>query len=140
MASRSSGNGDVAKMWSLHYRLITTVIAGVSPAIAELGLEIKELLMMSELDANPHPAALSNACLMPKPTVTMYVKRLEAAGYVKREIDSTDLRRHLLSLTTEGRKVMTRGMSFLAEAFGERLERLDAGEQQALRKLLEKLV
>jgi DNA-binding MarR family transcriptional regulator len=38
---------------------------------------------------------------MPKPSVTVYVKRLVAAGLVKREIDHSDLRRHKLSLTAE---------------------------------------
>ncbi len=46
---------------------------------------------------------------MPKPTVTVYVKRLEAAGFLRREIDAADLRRHRLILTPEGRKAMTRG-------------------------------
>lgn len=131
---------DFTKMWSLHYRLISSVIAGVAPAIADLGVEVKELFMLAEVDEHPYPAELSGACLMPKPTVTMYVKRLEAAGLLKREIDSADLRRHRLTLTAEGRKVTTRGMSMLAAAFGQRLERLNLTEQQALHLLLEKLV
>ena len=140
MASKSVGNADSAKMWSFHYRLISSVIGGVAPAIADLGLEVKELFMLAEIDDHPHPAELAGACLMPKPTVTLYVKRLEAAGYLRREIDSADLRRHRLTLTADGRKVMTRGMSMLAMAFGERLDRLNAAEQQALHRLLEKLV
>lgn len=131
---------DFGKMWSLHHRLISSVIESVAPAIAALGLEVKELFMLAEVDDHPHPAELSGACLMPKPTVTMYVKRLEAAGFLKREIDSADLRRHRLTLTADGRKVMTRGMSMLAEAFGLRLSRLNLTEQQELRVLLEKLV
>jgi DNA-binding MarR family transcriptional regulator len=53
---------------------------------------------------------------MPKPTVTMYVKRLDAAGYLKREIDNTDLRRHLLTLIDDGREVTAHSMSMIAEA------------------------
>lgn len=140
MASRSVGNANFAKMWSLHYRLISSVIGGVAPTLADLGLEVKELFMLAEVDEHPHPAELAGACLMPKPTVTLYVKRLEAAGYLKRELDSADLRRHRLTLTTDGRKVMTRGMAMLAMAFGERLDRLNAAEQQELHRLLEKLV
>jgi DNA-binding MarR family transcriptional regulator len=140
MASKSVGNADSAKMWSFHYRLISSVIAGVAPAIADLGLEVKELFMLAEIDDHPHPAELAGACLMPKPTVTLYVKRLEAAGYLKREIDSTDLRRHRLTLTTDGRKVMARGMLMLTEAFGQRVGRLNTSEQEALHALLEKLV
>jgi DNA-binding MarR family transcriptional regulator len=131
---------NVAKMWTLHYRLISSVIASVAPAIANLDLEVKELFMLAAVDDHPHPAALSEACRMPKPTVTMYVKRLEAAGFLKREIDSTDLRRHRLTLTADGRKATTRGMAMIAEAFGQRLARLGAAQQQELQRLLEKLV
>ena len=131
---------NYTKMWFLHYRLISSVIASVAPAIADLGLEVKELFMLAEVDEHPHPAGLSEACLMPKPTVTMYFKRLEAAGFLKREIDGTDLRRHRLTLTPDGRKVMTRGMSMLAEAFGKRLAGLGVAQQQELHGLLEMLV
>ena len=131
---------NYTKMWFLHYRLISSVIASVAPAIADLGLEVKELFMLAEVDEHPHPAKLSEACLMPKPTVTMYVKRLEAAGFLKREIDGTDLRRHRLTLTASGRKVMSRGMSLLAGAFGQRLAGLGVAQQRELHNLLEKLV
>jgi DNA-binding MarR family transcriptional regulator len=140
MSSLTRGKTDVAKMWMLHYRLMSSVIASVVPAIVDLGLEVKELFLLAEVDDHPHPAELSIACLMPKPTVTMYIKRLEAAGFINREIDNTDLRRHRLTLTAAGRKVTTGGMSMLAEAFGERLGRLGAANQLELQRLLEKLV
>jgi DNA-binding MarR family transcriptional regulator len=69
---------------------------------------------------------------MPKPTVTIYVKRLEAPGYLKREIDNTDLRRHRLTLTDDGRNATAHSMSMIAEAFGKRLFRLGAAQQQDL--------
>jgi len=76
----------------------------------------------------------------PRPcSLPRYVKRLEAAELVKREIDSADLGRHKLSLTPEGRKVMTGGLALLAEAFGQRLARLIATQQAELKSLLEKL-
>ncbi len=131
---------DVTKVWGLSYRLVASVIADVAPAVNALGVEVKELLLLAELDAHPHPAALAEAMLMPKPTVTVYVKRLEAAGLVKREIDTTDLRRHKLSLTPDGRKVVTRGLVLLAESFGQRMDRLTAAQQAELKALLDKLV
>ena len=130
---------DITKVWALNYRLVTSVIGEVAPALRELGIEVKELFLLAELDAHPHPAALAEALLMPKPSVTVYVKRLEAAELVKREIDSADLRRHKLSLTPEGRKVMSGGLALLAEAFGQRLARLTATQQAELKSLLEKL-
>src|SRR3984885_8614693 len=111
---------DITKLWALNYRLVMAVIGEVAPALRELGIEVKELFLLGELDAHPHPAALAAALLLPKPSVTVYVKRLEAAELVKREIDNTDLRRHRLSLTPEGRKVMIRGLALLADAVGER--------------------
>ena len=130
---------DVGKIWSLNYRLMMSVITGVAPDVAELGLEVKELFLLAEVDAHPHPAELAGVLSMPKPTVTMYVKRLEAAGFLRREIDAADLRRHRLILTPEGRKTMTRGLALLSSAFGARLARLNSAQQLELATLLEKL-
>jgi DNA-binding MarR family transcriptional regulator len=130
---------DITKVWTLNYRLVASVIGEVAPALHKLGVEVKELFLLAELDTHPHPAALAEALLIPKPSVTVYVKRLEAAKLIKREIDTADLRRHKLSLTPEGRKVMTGGLALLAEAFGQRLGRLTATQQAELKSLLEKL-
>ena len=67
------------------------------------------------------------------------MKSLEAAGFVRREIDTTDLRRHRLLVTAAGRKVMTRGLALLSEAYGARLGRLSGAEQVELKRLLETL-
>jgi DNA-binding MarR family transcriptional regulator len=121
---------DVGKIWSLNYRLWMSVITSVAPDISELGLEIKELFVLAEVEVHPHPAELACVLSMPKPTVTIYVKRLEAAGF---------LRRHRLILTPEGRKTMARGLALLSKAFGARLARLSPAQQSELATLLEKL-
>jgi DNA-binding MarR family transcriptional regulator len=131
---------DVTKVWSLNYRLVMSVIVQVAPALRELGIEVKELFLLAELDAHPYPAELAEALLMPKPSVTVYAKQLEAAGFVKRQIDNADLRRHKLSLTPEGRKVLTRGLALLADTFGGRLGRLTAAQQAEFRAMIEKLI
>ena len=130
---------DVGKIWSLNYRLLMSVISSVAADIAELGLETKELFVLAEVDVHPHPAELAVVLSMPKPTVTMYVKRLEGAGFLRREIDGTDLRRHRLILTPGGRKTMARGLALLSKALGARLGRLNSAQQSALATLLEKL-
>jgi DNA-binding MarR family transcriptional regulator len=130
---------DVGRIWSLNFRLLMSVITSVAPDISELGLETKELFVLAEVDLHPHPAELAGVLSMPKPTVTIYVKRLEAAGFLRREIDSADLRRHRLILTPEGRKTMARGLALLAKAFGARLARLNSAQQSELATLLEKL-
>ncbi|NOK16309.1 winged helix-turn-helix transcriptional regulator [Corallococcus carmarthensis] len=130
---------DPAKIWSLNYNLLMSVISGVSPDIAELGLDTKELFVLAQVEEHPYPAELAATLSMPKPTVTVYVKRLEAAGFLRREIDAADLRRHRLQVTPSGRKVTARGLALLSDAFGARLGRLSAAEQAELRSLLEKL-
>jgi DNA-binding MarR family transcriptional regulator len=130
---------DPAKIWSLNYRLLMSVITSVAPGIAALGLETKELFVLAEVDAHPYPAELAVVLCMPKPTVTVTVKRLEAAAFVRREIDAADLRRHRLLVTPAGRKAMSRGLALLSDAFGSRLERLSATDRTALQGLLEKL-
>ena len=130
---------DVGKIWSLTYRFLMSVITSVAPDISELGLEVKELFLLAEVEVHPHPAELADVLSMPKPTVTMYVKRLEAAGFLRREIDGADLRRHRLILTPEGRKTMARGLALLSKAVGARLARLSSAQQAELATLLEKV-
>jgi DNA-binding MarR family transcriptional regulator len=129
----------VGKIWSLNYRLLMSVITAVAPDISKLGLETKELFVLAEVDARPHPAELAAVLCMPKPSVTVYVKRLEAAGFLRREIDGADLRRHRLMLTPEGRKTLARGLALLSKAFGARLARLNSAQQSQLATLLGKL-
>jgi DNA-binding MarR family transcriptional regulator len=130
---------DPAKIWSLNYRLLMSAITSVAPAIAALGLETKELFLLAEVDEHPYPVELADTLCMPKPTVTVNVKRLEAAGFLRREIDAADLRRHRLIVTSAGRKAMTRGLALLSGAFAARLGRLSAAKQAELKALLEEL-
>lgn len=130
---------DAAKLWSLNYQLLMSVIVSVAPAIAELGLESKELFVLAEVDEHPYPAELAAKLCMPKPSVTLNIKRLEAAGFLRREIDTKDLRRHRLAVTPAGRKALNQGLALLSKAFAARVARLSSAEQEQLRGLLEKL-
>jgi len=131
---------DAAKIWSLNYRVLLSVVASVENNNTALGLDSKELFLLAEIDEHPYPAELAVTMSMPKPTVTVYLKRLEAAGFVLREIDPTDLRRHRLQLTPAGRQATTDGLALLSDAFGKRLERLNRAQQKELKKLLEKIL
>jgi len=130
---------DPATLWSLNYRMTMSVLAGIAPELDALGLEVKELFVLAEIGERPYPADLADRLCMPRPTVTANLKRLEAAGLVRREIDPADLRRHRLHVTGPGRQVLAAGLAILAEAFGARLARLSDAEQASLRAMLEKL-
>jgi DNA-binding MarR family transcriptional regulator len=131
---------DAAKIWSLNYRVLLSVVSCVEADITALGLDSKELFLLAEIDEHPYPAELAATMSMPKATVTLYLKRLEAAGFVRREIDPADLRRHRLLLTPTGRQVTTDGLALLSDAFDERLKRLTIGQQKELKNLLEQIL
>src|SRR5882672_6524561 len=131
---------DAAKIWSLNYRLLVSVISSVETDITALGLDSKELFLLAEVDEHPYPAELAATMCMPKATVTVYLKRLEAAGFVRREIDPTDLRRHRLELTPAGRQATKDGLALLSDAYGKRLERLTRAQQKELKNLLEQIL
>jgi len=131
---------DAARIWSLNYRVLLSVISAAEADIAALGLESKELFLLAEVDEHPYPAELAVTLSMPKATVTLYLKRLEAAGFVRREIDPTDLRRHRLLLTAAGRQASQDGLALLSDAFSKRLERLSVAQQKELKSLLEQIL
>jgi MarR family transcriptional regulator, temperature-dependent positive regulator of motility len=130
---------DAAKIWSLNYRVLLSVVSSVEADITALGLDSKELFLLAEVDEHPYPAELAATLSMPKATVTVYLKRLEAAGFVCRQIDPADLRRHRLLLTPAGRQATTDGLALLSNAFSKRLGRLTAAQQKDLKNLLEKI-
>ena len=130
---------DAAKLWSLNYRLFGEILGEVAPQIATLGLEAKELFILAQIEEHPYPAALAEVLCMPKPTVTLYLKRLVSAELIRREIDSSDLRRHRLELTAAGRRLSVRGLALLSTAFAARLARLSAAEQTQFAALLTRL-
>ncbi len=131
---------DAAKIWSLNYRVLLSVISCAEANICALGLESKELFLLAEIDEHPYPAELAATLSMPKATVTLYLKRLEAAGFVTREIDPSDLRRHRLLLTGPGRQAAKNGLALLSDEFNKRLGRLSAAQQKDLKNLLEKIL
>jgi MarR family transcriptional regulator, temperature-dependent positive regulator of motility len=130
---------DAAKIWSLAYRVLLSVISCVKADITALGLDSKELFLLAEIAEHPYPAQLAATLSMPKATVTVYLKRLEAAGFVRREIDPSDLRRHRLLLTPAGRQATSDGLALLADAFNQRLGRLTIAQQKELKNLLEQI-
>jgi DNA-binding MarR family transcriptional regulator len=66
--------------------------------------------------------------------------RLEAKGWVRREADAVDRRRKLLWVTEEGSQAAQRMKRAVAKAQARILGPLDAGEQEQLVALLDRLV
>lgn len=130
---------DAARIFRLNLQLSTETLTAAAPEIEALGLEPKEFFVLDGLEERFYPAELARHLSMPKPTVTLHLKNLEAKGLIARAIDAQDLRRHRLELTTSGLQTVVQARAVLAKHYGQRLARLSRREQTAFAKLLEKL-
>ncbi|MDW9670804.1 MarR family transcriptional regulator [Sinorhizobium meliloti] len=130
---------DAARIFRLNLQLSTETLTAATPEIEALGLEAKEFFVLDGLEERPYPAELARHLSMPKPTVTLYLKNLQAKGLIVRAIDAQDLRRHRLELTALGLETLTRARASLASRYGERLARLSRRDQDEFVRLLEKL-
>src|SRR5258707_9450231 len=126
-------------LWTLNLKVMTSLMADVAPRIRALRLEMKEFLLLSKLDEHPNPADLARALVMPKPSVTFMVKRMEGLGYLRRELQPDDLRRFRLTLTPSGRSAMERAREIFDQEFGRRLSRLTQAQRVELMRMLERM-
>src|SRR5713226_8946981 len=124
-------------LWTLNLKVMTSLMADVAPRIRALRLEMKEFLLLSKLDEHPNPAELARALVTPKPSVTFMVKRMEASGYLRRELQRDDLRRFRLTLT--GRSAMESARAIFDQEFGRRLSRLTQAQRAELMRIFERL-
>ena len=126
-------------LWTLNFQVMTSLLADVAPRLRALRLEVKEFLLLSKLDEHPNPADLARALVTPKPSVTFMVKRMEALGYLRRELQPDDLRRFRLTLTPSGRSAMESAREIFDEEFGRRLSRLTQAQRVELMRIFERM-
>lgn len=131
---------DGAQLWTLNQRLLGVVMDACTEELAELGLETKEFFVLAEVEASPYPAEIATALLLPKASVTVYVRNLVAKGFIRREIDEADLRRHRLALTAEGTGARDRALAALAEEYDRRLARVTPQDRVELQRILKAML
>lgn len=129
-----------ARVWRLTFQFSAEILAEAATEMEALGLEPKEFFVLDGIEARPFPAELARHLSMPKPTVTAYVKSLEAKAFIHREIDAKDLRRHRLALTPAGLAALDRARKILAGRYASRLQRFNSRERAEFEVLLGKLV
>ncbi|MBN6040256.1 MarR family winged helix-turn-helix transcriptional regulator [Amycolatopsis sp. 195334CR] len=127
---------DAAQLWTLNHRLLTVVLDACSDELTALGLDPKEFFVLAEVEASPYPAELAAKLVIPKASVTVYVRNLVAKDFLRREIDDADLRRHRLALTTEGEAARDRALAALAKEFDRRLAKIALRDRAELRRIL----
>jgi DNA-binding MarR family transcriptional regulator len=131
---------DAAELWTLNHRLLTVVLDACTTELVALGLDPKEFFVLAEAPASPYPAELAATLVIPKATMTVYVRNLVAKGFMRREIDDADLRRHRLVLTEEGEAARTRALTALAAEFDRRLAKIAPRDRAELDRILRELL
>jgi DNA-binding MarR family transcriptional regulator len=106
----------------------------------QLGMKLKEFVMLNYLgDADgTTQGQLGEAMGIDANTVVLLLNGLEQRGFVVRERDPQDRRRHIVRITPAGRKALVRAERALESLTDEALGNLDADERTALRALLAK--
>ena len=112
-----------------------------APHIASMGLTMTQFDVIATL-GNQLPMSckeLGEKTLVTKGTLTGVLERLEAKGFILRQVNSEDARSQLIGLTTEGQsvfaKVFPEHLDFLNKAF----KKLSSDELQQLEKSLKLL-
>jgi len=130
---------NAARIWALNHHVLGVVMNECAEQLTQIGLETKEFFVLGEVEPCRYPAELAVRLMLPKASVTVYLRSLVAKGFVRREIDDADLRRHRLMLTAAGRSALDAALAVLSMRFEQRLVRLEAHERIELERLLDKL-
>jgi DNA-binding MarR family transcriptional regulator len=125
-----------AQLWQLNHRLLTVVLSACTAEMAQMGLDSKEFFVLAEVEVSPYPAELAEKLVIPKASMTVYVRSLVAKGFIVREIDDADLRRHRLAITARGIEVRDRSLAALSAEFDRRLSGVSAEDREHLRATL----
>jgi DNA-binding MarR family transcriptional regulator len=114
----------------------------VEARLSTVGLSIPKLAALQRLvdagDALPL-GQLAGRLSCVKSNVTQLVDRLEADGFVARELDPSDKRSRLAVITDAGRKAWEAGSRLQQEAEAELLRSLSPDDTSRLGNIIEKL-
>jgi DNA-binding MarR family transcriptional regulator len=106
--------------------------------LATLGLNIGQEILLFELAAHGErtQAQLASGAGCEPPTITMAVRKLEAAGLVRRTPSVSDARAIVVSLTDEGRALLPAVRAVLQQLADETVAGMSRADREALVRLL----
>ena len=71
---------DAWECLQLNMQWCQLALLSTEAALEKDHLDLKSLFLLSAVDALPFPAELAKRLMVPKPTVTFIIKRMEKAG------------------------------------------------------------
>ncbi len=107
-----------------------------------LGMRLKPYITLGYIRDHPGTTQqeLESALFMDANSVVLILNELEAAQFSIRRRDPNDRRRHIVEITTGGRRALERADKARDTMEDEVLRNLSAEERKTLRSLLEKLL
>jgi DNA-binding MarR family transcriptional regulator len=105
-----------------------------------LGMRLKEFIALTLLrDHGDVPQqALGETLALDANNLVLLLNELEDAGFAERRRDPDDRRRHIVTITTAGRRAVERGEKGLGSVEDEVLAALGPDDRVVLRELLER--
>jgi DNA-binding MarR family transcriptional regulator len=121
--------------------LVTRLARVVYGASSEevLGMRLKQYALLGDLrdsDGAMAQQALCGALHLDPNNLVLMLNELEDDGYIERRRDPEDRRRHIVELTSAGKKALERAEKGMESVEDEVLAALDSGQRAELRKLL----
>jgi MarR family transcriptional regulator, temperature-dependent positive regulator of motility len=119
--------------------LITRLSRAIYRAADEgtLGMKLKAYSTLASLAAAP--VSQQELCIsmhLDPNNCVLLLNHLETAGWIERQRDPADRRRHIVALTDDGRKALRRAERAMEDLEGEVLAALSPDERVALQRLL----
>ncbi|MEU7141025.1 MarR family transcriptional regulator [Nocardia sp. NPDC046473] len=108
-------------------------------AVERTGLPFSRIRVLRRLRAAPLTVTeLAHAAAIDAPAATVAVNDLEEQGYVVREVDPTNRRKKLVSITTAGRAVLAKALA-TPDPAPDSVNALPADDLRALRDILSRI-
>jgi DNA-binding MarR family transcriptional regulator len=124
--------------------LLTQIHKAVNRRTGEelLGMRFKPYMTLGYIRDHPGitQQELESALFMDANSVVLILNELEAAQFSVRRRDPNDRRRHIVDITSAGRKALERADKARDSLEDEVLATLSADERQTLRRLLERVL
>lgn len=125
-------------------QVVTVAQRVLEEAMAAHGISLGEFDVLATLRRNGagaqlSPTVLARVAMVTPGGMTSRLDRLEAAGYVVREVDPSDRRASLVSLTRAGRTLADRALEDLVAAENDLFSALTDAERDRVDRILDKI-
>jgi DNA-binding MarR family transcriptional regulator len=130
---------DNWELFRIHMQLYRAFMSEVDGKLHKLKLGVKDFFVFRALEFHKNPSDIAAYLILPRPTITFLIKRLEAQGYIRRKSVSGDLRKFEIVFTAKGRRAYKAALSVMTETFEAHVAHVGAAEMKTYAKVVKRL-